>query len=455
MADQTAAGGEPEGAEDILAGRKLQSQGATYTLISQISRGGSALVYLAAQQVAGQPKSAMVAVKIPLDKSLQGDESVRERFIKEVQVMSRINHPNVIKVYDVGYHDGMMFIATEYVPGLTLKEMISRHRPLPPDYTRDVALQICSGIGAVHALNEMYRDMKPENVISLGDLPTISAEGNPTVKIIDFGGARTDDPGAPHSTIGGKVYGSLWYMAPERLEGKDYDKRVDVYSTGAVLYELLTGQAPFPERQLNKLIVEIMSGKPTPPSVLAPNRGIPKRIDAIVLKALAKDPAQRFQTMDEFAAAIRDAYRPRKGLEALLERPKRLAIAGLGVAGVASAIIGWGIALGSGKGKAPAAAAPPTPAYGATITSSPSGAIVYIPVQDSCRVRLDSAGKTPFTDTLTADSAVYIVEFGKERQKAVVSREHDSLGFTFKPPKRNLAPKAAREDNTARRPRQR
>jgi serine/threonine protein kinase len=243
-----------------------------YSVEKTLGRGGMATVELAEDTQLGRK----VAVK-RLFASLADDEVFHERFFREARMAAALSHPNLVAVYDVGDDDGLPYIVMEYVEGESLAELMSREGPMPPDRAVDVLLQVCAGLEHAHAAGLVHRDIKPQNVL-------VRRDG--VVKIADFGIARTMQ--ATQLTQVGTVLGTAAYLAPEQASGEPVTAAADIYSLGAVAYELLSSRVPYEFQTLTELVVK--QQKPPPPLGLAPE------LDAVVHRCLAYKPEDRPQS---------------------------------------------------------------------------------------------------------------------------------------------------------------
>jgi beta-lactam-binding protein with PASTA domain/predicted Ser/Thr protein kinase len=262
-----------------------------YRLVCRVGSGGMADVWLAEDAQLGR----RVAIKL-LHRRFAADEQFAERFRREASHAAGLQHPNIVAVYDRGEWDGTWYIAMEYVEGPTLKEIVRERGALPPELAIDVVVQILRAARYAHKHGIVHRDLKPHNVI-------LDEEGR--VKVTDFGIARA---GASEMTETGAIMGTAQYLSPEQAQGLPVDARSDLYSIGVILYELLTGRVPFDAESAVTIALKHVSEPPIPPSELVP--GIPPALEAVVLKAMAKDPADRYQDADAFIAdlqAARDA----------------------------------------------------------------------------------------------------------------------------------------------------
>ena len=256
--------------------------GGRYRLERPLGHGGMASVYLAHDAELDRP----VAVKL-LAESLAGDTAFRQRFLREARLAARLSHPNVVAVFDAGEADGgRPYIVMEYVEGTTLEG----RGPLPPAEGVALAVQACHGLAHAHAAGLVHRDVKPHNLL-------LRSDG--TLKVADFGIARAAE--ATALTQVGTVLGTAAYLAPEQAAGEEVTAAADVYSLGAVLYELLTGRPPYEPASLADL-----ADRPEirPVSELAPD--VPRHVEDAVMRSLARNPAYRPASAGELARELGD-----------------------------------------------------------------------------------------------------------------------------------------------------
>jgi eukaryotic-like serine/threonine-protein kinase len=268
----------PLATDTLAAGR--------YRLLYRLGTGGMADVWAAEDSMLGR----RVALKFLLPRYAE-DEQFVERFRREAAAAAGLQHPNVVSVYDRGEHDGVPFIAMEYVEGASLKDLIERG--LSVDEAVEITRQVLAGARFAHSKGIIHRDLKPQNVL-------VDAEGR--ARVADFGIARA---GASEITQTGSVLGTAQYLSPEQAQGLPVSAASDLYSVGAMLYEALTGRVPFDADTPVAVALKQVSEHPRPPSQLNPQ--VPRALDAVVLRALAKDPANRFASADEFLRALDQA----------------------------------------------------------------------------------------------------------------------------------------------------
>ncbi len=259
-----------------------------YSVVSRLGSGGMADVYCAQDLQLGR----RVALKL-LYRRFAEDEEFVERFKREASAAAGLQHPNVVGVYDRGEWDGTYYIAMEYLEGRTLKQLLQDEGPLPPDRAIDIVIQVLRAARFAHQRGVIHRDIKPHNVI-------VDDEGR--AKVTDFGIARA---GASDMTETGSIMGTAQYLSPEQAQGHAVSAESDLYAIGIVLYELLTGRVPFDGDSPVTIALKQVSELPVPPSAYAPI--VSQDLDAIVLRALEKDPARRYRNADEFIAALEQA----------------------------------------------------------------------------------------------------------------------------------------------------
>src|SRR2546430_12355433 len=273
--------GAPARATELGMERVLQGR---YKIEEPLGVGGSSQVYLARDQALNRD----VALKV-LDAPAAADGNTRRMFVKEARALAQLSHPNIVAVYDVGEVDGSPFIVMEYLAGGSLKQKIEGTGPLKPGDAVRVAIEVANGLAFAHSKGIIHADLKPSNILF---------DANETAKICDFGIARTpqEDADTP------QLYATAMYVAPERVEGKSTSVQSDVYGLGLVLYEALVGKPPFTSSNAAGLLLDHVVRQPVPPSHLRPS--VPKELDSVALKALAKQPSLRYQKASDFAVAL-------------------------------------------------------------------------------------------------------------------------------------------------------
>ena len=260
-----------------------------YQVEAVLGRGAMGVIYRAQDPALGRT----VAIKLIRADLLDGEERTEflARFNQEARAAARCAHPNIVTIHDFALHDGNPFLAMEYVAGETLAAVLRRDGRFPPERAVAVMTQVLDALGAAHAMGIVHRDVKPANIMLLPDL---------RVKVADFGIARLESGGLTQT---GAVLGTPSYMSPEQCRGEAVDGRSDLFSAGAMLFELLTGERPFPGRTFTAIVQALMDPAPFDPGPRA--AGLPPGLVAVVRRALAKRAADRFATAGAMAAALR------------------------------------------------------------------------------------------------------------------------------------------------------
>jgi len=287
--------------EDVL-GQLLLDR---WEVVQRIGAGATGAVYIAHdRRVTDEDAERRVAVKF-LHRRHTQDESLQLRFKREALASSQITHPCVARTLAFGeLPDHTFFLVMEFVEGVPLERFVNADPPLPVPHVVDLLLQIAEGLEAAHEAGVVHRDLKPANVLLVR-----RPDHTWSVKILDFGYAliKARDRGAVKLTKTGIIVGTPTYMAPEQTEGRrDVDGRADLYALGVILYRLLTGRRPFDADTLMDLVIKLRTETPRPPGTVAPERGIPRELDAIVMKLLERRREKRFAT----AHALREALWP-------------------------------------------------------------------------------------------------------------------------------------------------
>ncbi len=257
-----------------------------YRLKEKIGSGGMADVFLADDLLLGRE----VAIKV-LHAQFASDPSFIQRFRYEAQAAANLNHPNIVNIYDWGNEGDLYYIVMEYVEGRDLKDLLNSEGRLTPEWAAEITAEISAALQFAHRRNLVHRDIKPHNIF----ITELSR-----VKVMDFGIAREGNGEGMTQT--GVVMGTPQYISPEQAQGLAVDGRSDIYSLGVVLYEMLTGQVPFDDPSPVTIAYKQVREDPVPPSVI--NREVPPTLEAIVMKAMAKNPANRFQTAQEMKADL-------------------------------------------------------------------------------------------------------------------------------------------------------
>ncbi len=260
-----------------------ESVGERYKLERELGRGGMGVVYMARDTQLDRP----VALKF-LGALVDGNEEFKLRFQREAKAAAKVNHPNIISIYDIGTKEGKAYIAMEFIEGRDLLKYLSKQGKLSPREAINIIVQSCSALEAVHGAGIVHRDIKPDNIVlTKGGL----------VKVMDFGLAMAKDMRLTGANV---VMGTPSYMSPEQAQAKDVDRRTDIYSLGLVMHELLTGETYFTE---GNVLERQISEMPAPPSQRV--EGVPEALDAAIMKSVQKAQEDRFQSAQEFANALR------------------------------------------------------------------------------------------------------------------------------------------------------
>lgn len=260
-----------------------------YQVLSELGRGGMGIIY----QAYDKQLKEQVAIKL-LSPLLSTDPEALERLKREVSLARRVTHPNVIRIHDISEVNGLHYVSMEYFGGVNLKEHLKRSGSLSLLNAYQILSQMCGGLEAAHAQGVVHRDLKSQNVM-------VGPSGQ--IKIIDFGLARSVH--LEGMTATGLIMGTPEYMAPEQVAGKHVDERADIYALGIILFELLTGRVPFTGD--SAIAVGFKQLKDPPPSPRSINPQIPEEVERIILKALEKDPIQRYRTVDEMRREFESA----------------------------------------------------------------------------------------------------------------------------------------------------
>ncbi|GBD31987.1 MAG: hypothetical protein KatS3mg081_2297 [Gemmatimonadales bacterium] len=294
-----------------LSGRTI----AGYRLLERVGEGGTATVYRAEHEVHGR-----CAVKT-LRANLASDPTAVKRFLREASYCSRVKHPGVVRTYEYGEEDGLYYLALEWVDGEPLSTAVIRAGRFPPDLVADLVDQLADALAAAHAQGIIHRDLKPENIL-------YDAEAR-RVKLLDFGIARDaqEDP-RERLTRAGFFVGTLQYVAPEALSGELVDERADIYSLATITYYMLTGFHPHPGKTPSELFSRLLNEDPIPLNQAGGRKfSFPRALEKAVMKGLSRNPAERQQSVQEFAREVREAVsqiKDKGGGRGLLEKLRGL-----------------------------------------------------------------------------------------------------------------------------------
>ena len=270
-----------------------------YRVIEVIGRGGMGVVYKVEHVRMGK----IAAMKV-LHRDLAQDPEVVHRFEREASAVSRLQHPNTVQVFDFGTANDALYLVMEYVRGRDLGDVVDRDGPLPFARAAPLLVQILGALGEAHELGIVHRDLKPENI-----LITRTTGGRDFAKVLDFGLAKVIEPGGPADVSDhGQIVGTPYFMAPEQIRGDDVDVRTDLYALGALTYRLLTGEYPYSARSAVGVLTKHLTAELERPSSRARGASLVPEIDDIVMRAMAKDPADRWPSAAAMAAAVESAY---------------------------------------------------------------------------------------------------------------------------------------------------
>src|SRR5262245_28721504 len=254
-----------------------------YEVLAEMARGSMGILYRARDTVLDRE----VALKTIAGTGAL-DPELKERFYREARAGAKLHHPNVITVYELGEQGDLVFIALELLSGCDLRQFIAQRRELPPEKKVGIMAAVCDGLHHAHQHGITHRDIKPSNIF-LTDTQV--------PKILDFGVARLS---ASKLTVVGRVLGTPFYMAPEQIMGEPCDARSDLFSLGIVTFEFLCFAHPFGGDSIPKRIMN-----DNPDSIVARNPDVPRGLEAVLAKVLSRNPAQRYQTAEEFGQALR------------------------------------------------------------------------------------------------------------------------------------------------------
>lgn len=256
-----------------------------YEVVGELGQGAMGVVYKAKDPLIDR----IVAIKtINLGLALEEKEEYESRFYQEAKAAGRLSHPCIVTIYDVGKSGDVAYIAMEFLDGRELRDVLNESQRLPLDQVINIVAQVAQGLAYAHEKGIVHRDVKPSNIM-------VAQDGH--AKITDFGIARMASAAVRTQT--GMVLGSPKYMSPEQVMGRQTDQRSDIFSLGVVLYEMLTGQAPFTGENINAIMYQTLNATPAPPGTINP--AVPDMLNFIAAKALAKGLDDRYQSASDFA----------------------------------------------------------------------------------------------------------------------------------------------------------
>ncbi len=260
-----------------------------YEILAEIGRGAMGIVYLGSDAKIHR----QVALKCLRPELFEASEETRKRFQQEILALGRLIHPNIVTIFDAGEDPatGTAYIVMEYVEGISLGQLLKKGAPLSTDQVVRIGIDICRALEFAHQKGVIHRDIKPGNILLTPELRAI--------KVTDFGIARLDGGGQTQTD---HLLGTPQYMSPEQCKGEKIDGRSDLFSVGALLYELLTRQKPFPGENVAAIMHQVLTKTPVPPATFSPD--IPKPLSDLVMKAMEKEPGQRFSSGAEMADAL-------------------------------------------------------------------------------------------------------------------------------------------------------
>jgi serine/threonine-protein kinase len=261
-----------------------------YEILEELGHGAMGTVYRAKDPAMDR----VVALKTIISLALASDQKseFRERFYREARAAGALAHPGIVPVFDVGEHEGLPFLVMEFISGKTLADAVKKGERMTLDRVCEIGQKIAEALGYAHQHGVVHRDIKPANIL----LTSKEAHGIERPKITDFGVAKL---AAGHTTLTGQILGTPAFMPPEQFTGAPIDGRADIFSLGVVLYWLATGEQPFPGESITAVSYKVVHTEPVPPRRLNPS--IPLKLESIILKCLAKNPDERYQTGEDLA----------------------------------------------------------------------------------------------------------------------------------------------------------
>jgi len=280
-----------------------------YRIASVIGEGAQSVVYLARREEGADAAGGEVALKV-IHRHLSGNPQVARRFHREAKILRQLEGEHIVKLLDFFEEDGLLMIALESVTGTSLEALLQEKAPLDLDVAIEIVLQVCAALGVAHANGVVHRDLKPANVLierrgGDGAAPSSGARGL-RVKVVDFGLGKVlhGEQMTTGLTEQGMIFGTPEYMAPEMAGGEEVDARADLYAAGVMLYEMAVGEVPFRSRSALGTMTAHLSEAPPSPRKARPDAAITPSLEAVILRALAKSPADRYASARELAEAI-------------------------------------------------------------------------------------------------------------------------------------------------------
>jgi serine/threonine-protein kinase len=275
-----------------------------YRVESKLGEGGQSQVYLA-RHMGLDKKMAMKLLPI----SSRTTQAEKERFIREARIVARLTHPNVVQVFDVGEDKRHLYLAMEYVEGETLEDIMTVRKILPVPEATGIVYEVAQALKAAYAEGIIHRDIKPDNIM-------VNKAG--VVKVTDFGLAISLERGKRITRVG-MILGTPYYISPDQVQGKELDIRSDLYSLGASAYYFVTGRRPFEEGTPAEIMLQHIEDNPVPPDYVNPH--VPRNVNDIILKMMAKDPADRYQTPQDLLVVLEPLPRAKPAGKAAADAP--------------------------------------------------------------------------------------------------------------------------------------
>ncbi len=274
-----------------------------YDVLENVGQGGMSVVYKAMQTAMNR----VVALKM-LKMGLSSDPIFKQRFVREVSLLGKLNHPNIVTVFDSGTTpDGHLYLAMDFLSGSTLQDVLDKSGAMPIERAAPLILQICDALNHAHKRDIIHRDLKPGNIMIETD-----HRGQEVVKIVDFGLAKMGE-GSERLTRAGELWGSSFYMSPEQCNGAESDVRTDIYSFGIVMYQMVTGKVPFRGSGFMETVTKQLNEPPPPLKITKADLNLPDMLEIVMFKCLEKAPENRFQSVADLKSALQTALPdPRK-----------------------------------------------------------------------------------------------------------------------------------------------